>query len=300
MEDNTSPAEWSPGFIGIGAEKSATTWAWSQLNAHPGIEMSQPKELNYFNQHFDRGAAWYRRHFSASPSGCLTGEISPLYMDCPFTAERIAATYPDVPLLVLLRHPLDRALSHLMHDAQNAYGGVANVTTAQLLRLAERDNKYSRRSCYAASLQPFFERFPRKQIGIFFFDDVKSDPETLLRRLYTFVGADTDFVPEAVDERINRTKDYRSVSIHRVLRGMSMTANSFPPSRAVMEWLYRNTQLRERTLDLLMVDGGRPDLTPEEVLPSEQLNAIREDLEKLSTRIEVPAAWRVSRESRAA
>ena len=48
---------WSPSVIGIGAEKSATTWAWTMLNEHPSVRMSQPKELNFFtlDENFVRG-----------------------------------------------------------------------------------------------------------------------------------------------------------------------------------------------------------------------------------------------------
>ena len=77
---------WSPDFIGIGAEKSATTWAWMILNQHPSIGMSQPKELNFFNDNADQGMDWYRRHFRYDPTSQRCGEISPLYMDHPKVA----------------------------------------------------------------------------------------------------------------------------------------------------------------------------------------------------------------------
>jgi hypothetical protein len=37
-------------FIGIGTSKAGTTWISEMLDAHPGICMSEPKEVNYFNE----------------------------------------------------------------------------------------------------------------------------------------------------------------------------------------------------------------------------------------------------------
>ena len=164
---------WSPSVIGIGAEKSATTWAWTMLDAHPDVCMSQPKELNYFNvdENFERGASWYRKHFVTTTSTC--GEISPLYLDDNRVAKRIANLYPDIRILVMLRDPFDRAISHLFHDASVHYGIVADLTVRHLRELVAKDPKYIRRSCYARALEPFYRHFEAEQIGVFFFDDVK-------------------------------------------------------------------------------------------------------------------------------
>ncbi|MEZ6061051.1 MAG: sulfotransferase [Planctomycetaceae bacterium] len=308
---------WSPEFIGIGAEKSATTWAWSMLNAHPQIAMSQPKELNYFNDNFHRGPSWYRSHFRnpdakkvsgtnnaqhpegrsgywfLTPFSPLHGEISPHYMDCTQAAARIADQYPDTRLLVMLRDPFDRALSHVMHDAQNAYGGVADVTAEQLIRLVQQDDKYIRRSCYAEALTPFFQHFPRNQIGIFFFDDVAAAPLSLIRRLYDFVGADPEFTPTCLTERINRTTNYRSVTVARLLQKASGAARAFPPTRAIVNAVYRRTTLRERVMNWIMVDRGRSEVTAAQVFSAEQLTTISRDLQRLQTelQVEIPEGW---------
>lgn len=44
-------------FIGIGVQKSATTWVYRVLEDHPNVQVSFPKELDFFSrtQNFDRG-----------------------------------------------------------------------------------------------------------------------------------------------------------------------------------------------------------------------------------------------------
>lgn len=295
MSGSQESYPWAPAFVGIGAEKSATTWVWNKLNQHPSIEMSQPKELNYFNDNFDRGVAWYRKHFADSLE-CLQGEISPLYMDHPEAAARIAELNPHMRLLVMLRNPFDRALSHLMHDAQNEYGGVADLTADQLQRLAARDEKYVRRSLYAENLKPFFEHFRRDQIGVFFYDDVRNQPDQLIERIFEFVGVDVAYRPDDLTKPLNKSQDYRSVALHRIVSSVSQTAKSFPVTRDIVEWIYRNTTLRERTLDLLMVDSGRPSLTAVDVLSEQQVDIIAADLQRLQfeLNVSVPESWAVS------
>lgn len=292
MSGSKQSAAWAPSFVGIGAEKSATTWVWSKLDQHPDIEMSQPKELNYFNENFERSAAWYQKHFTDSPN-CLQGEISPWYMDHAETAERMASVYPDVRLLVMLRNPFDRAMSHLMHDAQNEYGGIADLTAEQLQRLTARDEKYVRRSSYAASLEPFLTHFDRDQIGIYFYEHVKERPRQLIQDIYEFLNVDADFIPEDLATPLNKSQDYRSVTLHRIASRVSQTAKAFPVTRDVVEWIYRNTKLREKTIDLLMVDSGRPPLTAADVLSQQQMQVIADDLLRLNNELNVttPETW---------
>jgi hypothetical protein len=294
MSGSQQSDAWAPSFVGIGAEKSATTWVWSKLDQHPTIEMSQPKELNYFNENFGRGSAWYQKHFVNS-TDCLQGEISPWYMDHAETAERIARVYPDIRLLVILRNPFDRAMSHLMHDAQNEYGGIADLTAEQLQQLVVRDEKYVRRSSYASSLDRYFDHFDRDQIGVYFYDDVKERPRQLIQEIYKFLGVDASFVPDDLATPLNKSQDYRSVTLHRIASRVSQTAKAFPVTRDLIEWIYRNTTLRERTIDLLMVDSGRPELRAADVLSGEQIAAIASDLERLPDllNVSIPTTWSV-------
>jgi hypothetical protein len=284
---------WSPGFIGIGAEKSATTWAWTVLNEHPSICMSQPKELNYFNDddNYRRGESWYRKHFSDSTP--CAGEISPLYMDDGRVAGRIRETYPDTNILVMLRNPFDRAMSHLFHDASVVYGKVADLTVEDLRALVQKDPKYVRRSRYAQALQPFLDTFPPEQVGVFFFDDVTNDGLCLAQRLNEFVGVSSDFVPQQFNQKVNDSQDLRSASLVKFIMSTSRAVKSFPPTRRAMNWVYRRTQIREKVIRLLMVDRGRPEITFEDVFSEDDSELLSDDMRTLNAVLPngLPAAW---------
>ncbi len=272
---------WSPDFIGIGAEKSATTWAWTILNQHPEIGMSQPKELNYFNDNFEKGIDWYRSFFKYDPGTQKCGEISPLYMDNALVAQRIAALCPDAKIVVMLRNPFDRAVSHLFHDAQKLTGKVAEATVATFRSFIASDEKYLRRSLYGRQLKPFYEHLNPANIGIFFFEDVRHNSQALAESLYKFVNVDAQFEPDKLDEKVNPSTDFRFVGLTRLIIATSKLAKAFPPTRGMMHWIYRNTSLREKAMTALSVDRGRPDISFSDVFSEADIDLVYSDLQLL-------------------
>jgi hypothetical protein len=286
-------ANWQPTFIGIGAAKCATTWCWDALRQHPQIDAGQPKEIDFFRLHYDRGVAWYARHFRHADRP-VRGEMTPLYMDDPYVAERIRGTFPHVKLLVVLRNPFDRALSNLLHDTRDRDGGVADASLQRARALAADEPKFLRRSLYAQQLRPFVERFAVEQFAVLLYDDLVRDPRGFLRQLYAAVGADAEFTPRRWDEPVNRTRDYRWPTAFRALQTASRAAHALPPTRAAMHWLYRRTSLREWTLARLGVDRGQPRFDFAEVFGSAAVEAIKSDVAELQSmfNLPLPIGWR--------
>jgi hypothetical protein len=284
--------DWRPTFVGIGAAKCATTWCWEALRHHPDVDAGQPKEIDFFRLHFDRSTAWYAKHFRRADAR-VRGEITPVYMDDARVAERIAATYPDVTLLVVLRNPYERALSNLLHDVRDLDGGVTGASEARARELAAREPKFLRRSLYAAQLRSFVERFDRTQFAVLFYEDLERDARGFLRQLYAAVGADVDFVPPQWEAPVNRTRDYRWPAAFKALQMASRSANALPGTRAAMQWLYRRTRLREWALDRLSAQGGRPTFAFERVFGAEAQARVAADVCELSALlgIELPASW---------
>jgi hypothetical protein len=292
----TAFARWAPSFVGIGAEKSATTWCWLTLDAHPEVGMSQPKELNYFNLNYERGPGWYREQFPR-PERRIQGEISPWYMDDPRVCPRLAADCPQVRLLAVLRDPYERALSHLAMEVQNATGGVSRARPADWRRLAASDDKYVRRSLYAAGLRPYFEAFPRERITVLFYEDLKRDAGRFAAALYRAVGADPAFVPPTVGQTTNKTQDYRWPRLFFGLRRVSRACKGWGPTRGVLEAVYRRTRLREQLLDWLMVDAGRPAVQFDDVFSAADAARIAADRCRLASELglALPATWTTDR-----
>src|SRR4051812_20031887 len=117
----SAPLRGLPSVLIIGAQKSGTTSLSSYLVEHPDMLPSLRKEVHYFSFNYERGVNWYRAHFPYTHHlrrGALTLDATPYYLVHPLVAQRAAQLLPHAKLVVLLRNPVDRALSHYQHEVR--------------------------------------------------------------------------------------------------------------------------------------------------------------------------------------
>jgi len=100
-----------PNFIIIGAAKAASTWLSDCMGEHPDVFMAEIKEVRYFSVAYDRGLDWYKTHFADWNGEKAVGEANPGYLGDDHAPARIKETLGDVPLILSMRHPVDRAYS---------------------------------------------------------------------------------------------------------------------------------------------------------------------------------------------
>ena len=112
-----------PAWLGIGAQRSGTTWFTDLLCQHHGVGLglNHKKEQHLLHKVGDRvePASSYLDLFPSD--GVARGEWTPQYLrhaSAPFTAARLLA--PQAPVLVLLRDPVERFLSAMRLAATRA------------------------------------------------------------------------------------------------------------------------------------------------------------------------------------
>lgn len=184
-----------PTFLGIGPGKAGTTWTYRALRAHPEVYMSPVKETLYFTREYDRGLEWYLSFFQGAEDYPASGEISQLYLYSERAPERVRDYRADMQLVVTPRDPVDRAFSHYLWHVRNG-----EVTASFEEALEERPYLF-RRGFYGRYLSRWLEYFPRKQLLVLPFWELKEDDRAFARRIYDFVGADPDFWPDGGVER---------------------------------------------------------------------------------------------------
>jgi hypothetical protein len=122
-----------PDFIIIGAMRCGTSSLYSYLYSHPQVLPAKRKEVHYFDLNFEKEENWYRSFFPPAPimatGKYITGEASPYYLYHPHAVRRIQEVIPDVKIIILLRDPVDRAIS--------AYWYISNVTEEEDLPIEE-------------------------------------------------------------------------------------------------------------------------------------------------------------------
>lgn len=171
-----------PNCLYIGTSKAGSTWIYQVLAAHPQVFMAPAKGVYYFDNHFDRGLDWYRDHFQGAGDEAVIGEISHGYLYSRDAADRIRQILPDAKLLVCLRNPIERAFSAYLDLVKN---GLFSGTFADSLK----DNpSLLDRGDYATYLEMYLQRFPRAQLHVALFDDLKAAPQRFADDLFTFLS----------------------------------------------------------------------------------------------------------------
>jgi hypothetical protein len=182
-----------PTFIIIGAMKSGTSSLYKYLAAHPEIGVSRVKETDFFlaERNYRRGLAWYESLFSKSGAREF-GEASPNYTKRTVFAgvpERMHAVVPQARLVYILRDPVARMLSQYAHR-------YAQGTELRPLAdaLGPRDhNTYWLSSSYYFQLSAFLEHYPLERILVLQAEDLREDRPGTLRRVFQFLGIDSEF-----------------------------------------------------------------------------------------------------------
>jgi hypothetical protein len=176
-----------PDFVIIGAMKSATSSLHKQLVEQPDIFMCTPKEPNFFSDadKYAKGLEWYSGLFANAPGGSLLGEASTHYTKLPTLPDavgRLKKYLPNARLVYVMRHPVDRLVSHYMHEWST---GVYHCGINEAANKYPEMIAYSR---YAMQLEPYFEAFGRDAVLPVFFDRLLREPQTEFERICKFIG----------------------------------------------------------------------------------------------------------------
>lgn len=192
-----------PEFLILGAQKGGTTSLYRWLAEHPDFRSASTKEVHYFDNRYDQGLAWYRRHFPARwnrGAGTVTGEATPSYLFAPAVPGRVAETLPNARFVVLLRDPVKRAYSHYHHNVRmerepRPFAQAVEEECAALDAAGpEPDetrfprNAYVERGLYARQLERWFRHVDHERLMILFSEDLFARSAEMLARVAEFVG----------------------------------------------------------------------------------------------------------------
>ncbi len=203
-------------FLVIGAQRCGTTWLHHQLEAHPQIAMARPTrpEPKVFLADLGPGQdhAWYvDTWFRDATPGQVLGEKSTSYVDRPDAIPRVRALLGDVPLVVQLRDPVARAVSHWRFSTESGLEerSLSDALAANLDGPLPWDPSatsvspyaYLERGRYVAALRPWLDAFG-ELLHVQMLEDMLAEPSGIAETL-THVGVDPALAPEMSLEPVN-------------------------------------------------------------------------------------------------
>lgn len=212
----TSSLRVLPDFLIVGAQRAGTTSLHKYLLDHPQLlGPLDRKELHFFDRDWGSGMGHYRSYFptaigrrlraisAGGPRLCF--ETTPEYMFLPEARERIHALLGPVPLVVILRDPVERAWSaYRMHASYDVDVGFDEVLEADAVIAAHEGREpdpgvaqlsahlqgisFFTRGLYAEQLRSLYERWPRERVQVLDFADLQSDPAGTCARVLEGLG----------------------------------------------------------------------------------------------------------------
>jgi hypothetical protein len=172
--------------------------------------MPQNKEPGYFCH--SQGYTDYDSYlslFSEATTETALGEASHAYLTSKESAAWIHTTYPDAKIIIILRNPVDRAYSlynWMIREGHEPIHPFEKAVEAEEKRMADRQFKknhsaplqnylYFHSGLYSDQLERYFHLFPRQQIHIILYDELKENSVRTVQKAYSFLGVDASFVP---------------------------------------------------------------------------------------------------------
>ena len=239
-------------FVGIGAQKSGTTWLARMLAAHPDVFVTPVKEIHYFDhirglteqlsarkrnsryrKYFQRmwtqwsrfsehrgqrhwwrdymslpvDDDWYRRLFRHRGAATFAGEITPEYAILGKEGlAHIKRLAPDARVIFIMRNPVDRLWSQVLHQCR-ARGLDANRQTTETIAAMLAEPRFGELADYAQTLDDMAAVFSEEQTLVLFYEDMHADRLAALRQVCRFIGIrfEASYFPELA-RRFNRSQ----------------------------------------------------------------------------------------------
>lgn len=220
-----------PNLFIVGAAKAGTTSLHNYLNKHHNIFMSPIKEPHYFSKDIrcDNFDDYYRKHscydikdylqksplklkhsayniekiedylqlFREVKEEQYIGEASVGYLYSEKAAEEISMFNQDAKVVIVLRHPVERAFSHWLMDLKGN-----DVCRTSFLDAISKDQQienkgwgkshlYIELGLYYKQVKRYLDVFPREQVSVLFYDDFKNDQESFINKIFNFLCIDS-------------------------------------------------------------------------------------------------------------
>lgn len=193
-------------FVIGGVQKGGTTALARFVAAHPDIALPRTKEAHMFDDaSFDPSwsvgdvDARYETHFE-NRQARLYGDATPIYILHPLLIRRIAAYNPGMKWILILRHPVERALSQYHMERSRGHERLpfwlALLLEGRRLRGRLDDcsrsspmsrHSYRLRGDYARQLDALYAAFPPGQVLVLRNEELARKPREVMRRVWDFL-----------------------------------------------------------------------------------------------------------------
>jgi hypothetical protein len=188
-----------PDFLILTFPKSGSTSLYETLKKHPDICLPLNKETWYFSREYPKGESWYRERFwhcNKYNSKKKVGEISTETLLKDEYLERMKETLPGAKIVVLLRDPLQRTVSHYYHSVREGYE--TRSFEEALPGKKKNEDSYVNEGIYKygylafslrykSSIKALLNLYEMEKIKFILFENLIEEPVKVLHELQSFL-----------------------------------------------------------------------------------------------------------------
>ncbi len=216
-----------PDFFIVGAPRCGTTFLTSILNRHPAVFMCPIKEPHFFafpditiedfrpalrkrierfdlnhylrqnekrpvHRHYITSRNDYLQLFARAKPEQLCGEASPSYLWAEGAAGRIRTENPEAKIIILLRNPVDRAISQYATERRMGMTSRSLVEDIRYdlsfpIRKWGASPLYVELSLYSSQVKRYIDLFGHERVFVGIFDEMQQQPQLFLQKVAGFL-----------------------------------------------------------------------------------------------------------------
>lgn len=161
-----------PDALVIGPMRTATTWIYQYLSLRDDVCLpGGVKETFFFDRRYERGMSWYAAHFRhcSRQAKRRVVEVAPSYFHSDVAPKRVRSCLGVVRLIVVVRDPVERAISH--YHYLRSRGLVGTSLTDAIRQFPEIIDA----SHYYRHLRRWEAIFGEANVSLLWYEDLKMD-----------------------------------------------------------------------------------------------------------------------------
>lgn len=197
----------TPNFFIVGTPKSGTTSLFHYLQEHPEVFLPELKEPHFFSCPEVKNTYYktkivdskeeYLDLYQETESYKAVGDLSSSYLFNKETPKRIHQFNPYAKIIIVLRNPVERALSHYLMDVNLGY---INVSLSKVINnkdtFKQHYQEYIELGFYEQQIRAYTKQFPDSQIKVVLSDTLYANTAETLKDIYSFINVSTTFITD--------------------------------------------------------------------------------------------------------
>ena len=197
----------TPNFFIVGTPKSGTTSLFHYLQEHPEVFLPELKEPHFFSCPEVKNTYYktkivdskeeYLDLYQERESYKAVGDLSSSYLFNKETPKRIHQFNPYAKIIIVLRNPVERALSHYLMDVNLGY---INASLSKVINnkdtFKQHYQEYIELGFYEQQIRAYTKQFPDSQIKVVLSDTLYANTAETLKDIYSFINVSTTFITD--------------------------------------------------------------------------------------------------------